>query len=278
MSAADGDKCATLQCCVEASVPLGSECHGDHRGQWTNRTGNAASEHPRTKDIIARRLAQSLYVTAYAPPATPLLATGPVLAGCSLSGGTLSLTFDAGALKGEAVQVAGPPGGGGRPLDPATDNTALYVLVNNSLPAGAGSGAPTTSDNRVYTGPYGTAYQWPNYDKRALGNEMGVTGWVAVMPVAGPGKNVVTVDVSGLGGEVTAVRYATGAGGDGYFLNGTDGGRVCCGPLVDTHREPCPPESCPIKATGRLALPALPFVARVAGGKCSCIAPQTCNV
>jgi len=278
MSAADGGTCAALQCCVEASVPLGAECHGDHRGRWTNATGNAAAEHPRTKDVIARRLAQGLYATAFAPPAgTPLLATGPVLAGCAVSGGTLTLTFDAGALKGEALQVAGPPAGGGRPLDPAADNTALYVLVNASLPDDAGAGLPSLSDNRLYTGPYSAAFQWPHYEKRAPGNEMGAVGWVAVLPVAGPGRNEVTADVSRVGGVVTAVRYATGAGGDGYFLNGTDAGRVCCGPLVDTHREPCPPESCPIKATGRLALPALPFVARVVAGRCSCLAPQVCD-
>ena len=277
MSAMDGDKCATLQCCVDSWIPLGPECHGDFRGLWTNLTGNAGSEHPRTKDIIARRLAQSLYVTAYAPPTTPLLATGPILSGCAMSGSTLTLSFDTAALKGESVQVMGPTVGGGRPLDPAFDNTALYVLVNNTLPADAGSGAPTLSDNRVYTGPYSFAFQWPDYTKLAPGNEMGVTGWVAVMPIVGPRNNQISIDTSTISGTITAVRYATGGGGDGYFHNETAGGRVCCGPLVDTHREPCPPESCPLKATGRLTLPVVPFVARILDGKCECLAPQTCD-
>ena len=278
MSSADGGKCADLQCCVDEWIPLGPSCVGDHRGLWTNATGNAASEHPRTKDIIARRLAQSLYVTSYASPSSPLLSTGPVFTGCTLSGGTLTLTFDEAALKGEALQVAGPPVGRGRPLNPASDNTALYVLVNNSLPPDAGWGQQgLLSDKRYYVGPYSAAYQWPDYTKKAPGNELGVTGWVSVMPTAGPTRNSISVNLSGVEGVITAVRYATGAGGDGYFLNNTDAGRVCCGPLVDTHREPCPPESCPIKATGRLSLPALPFLSGIESGKCKCIPPQVCD-
>jgi hypothetical protein len=272
-------RCAELQCCVEPDVPLGPLCVGDHRGKWSNATPNNAAEHPRTKDVIARRLAQALWATVYAPPGTPLLASGPVLAGCDLAadGRSLTLTFDAAALKGEALQVAGPPGGGGRPFAAAADNTALYVLVNATLPPDAGAGAPITSDNRVYVGPYSWGFAWPDYGARAAGNEFGVAGWVAVLPAPGPGLNQITVDLTGVRGAVTAVRYATGGGSNGYFENNTDAGRVCCGPLVDTHREPCPPESCPLKATGRLALPALPFVANIVGGKCACLPPQRCD-
>lgn len=133
-----------------------------------------------------------------------------------------------------------------------------------------------------------SGFQWPDYTKHAPGNEFGVTGWVAVMPVAVPGTNKVTVDLSMLNGaNPTAVRYSMGAGGNGYFLNmstsppdnphSTQSGRFCCGPTVDTSLMPCPPESCPIKASGRLSLPAVPFVANIVGGKCACIPPQQCD-
>jgi hypothetical protein len=133
-----------------------------------------------------------------------------------------------------------------------------------------------------------SGFQWPDYTKHAPGNEFGVTGWVAVMPVAVPGTNKVTVDLSMLNGATpTAVRYSMGAGGNGYFLNmstspphnphSTQSGRFCCGPTVDTSLMPCPPESCPIKASGRLSLPAVPFVASIKAGKCACIPPQQCD-
>jgi hypothetical protein len=265
--------CSDRQCCVNTSYALGSLCAGDHRGEWTNETGNAGSEHPRTKGYVAARIAQAAYATAY-NASSPLLATGPVLSGCSVSadGSTLSLFFDSALLKGESVAVSKPAG---YAMSLALENTALYVLANASgLPDDIE--ANHVNARAVYAGPY----------ERGLvegavvpGNEFGVWPWVAVMPVAGPAPNQVTVDLAPAGGgaSVTAVRYALGAGGDGSFLNGTDSGRFCCGPLLDTSREPCPPESCPIRATGRLALPALPFLAAIGGGRCKCIAPQVCD-
>ncbi len=117
-----------------------------------------------------------------------------------------------------------------------------------------------------YEGPYST------------GAEMNVRGWIAVMPQAGPGDNQVTLDLAPLGGLTpTAVRYATGAGGWGSIVKEFSGcGRLCCGPTLDCRDEPCPPNSCPIKA-GPGELPAVPFVAAIVGGKCQCIAPQSCS-
>lgn len=72
----------------------------------------------------------------------------------------------------------------------------------------------------------------------------------------------------------TAVRYASGSaqtGGDGQT-------RFCCGPTVDTSLQPCPPASCPLKATGPGALPAVPFVATITPeGRCACLPPMVCD-
>jgi hypothetical protein len=95
---------------------------GDHRGEWTNLTGNAASEHPRTKGIVAKRLAQQAYASVYDPQSS-LLASGPVLSGCSVSGHTLTLTFDKTSLKSESVVVSKPVGS--LPLSIEEENTAL---------------------------------------------------------------------------------------------------------------------------------------------------------
>ena len=155
------------------------------------------------------------------------------------------------------------------------------MLVNGTLPETDVQGR--TVDG--YRGPYSTGVDAQNGGAIVPGNELGASPWVAVMPSVGAGTNTVTLDLAPLGGQVpTAVRYGLGAGGDGDFLpnrlpgpEGAQAGRVCCGPTVDTSMQPCPPASCPIKASGRLALPALPFVAEVVGGKCRCLNPQTCD-
>jgi hypothetical protein len=274
------DLCSRSDCCVEAWVPLGANCTGDHRGQWTNSTPNQSSLHPRTQGLISDRLAQSAYASVY-EPASELLESGPVLSGCSVSadGKTLTLAFDAARLKGESVTVSKPAG---YAMSLALENTALYVLFNGSvLPPGAAQGRLVDP----YRGPYSTGIDAQNGDQVVPGNEFGVSPWAAVMPAAGVNANEVRVDLSPLGGSApTAVRYAMGGGGDGDFLPnrqpgpyGAQAARLCCGPTVDTSREPCPPASCPIKASGRLALPALPFVAEIVGGVCRCLPPQSCD-
>lgn len=120
-----GETCARDSCCVPPSVPLGPLCVGDHRGLWTNETPDGGgSLHPRTKDIGGRRFAQAFFAGVYAPE-SPLLVTGPVLAGCSLDAGaaTLTLKFDAVQLKGERVRVSKPAGAA--PMSIMLENTAL---------------------------------------------------------------------------------------------------------------------------------------------------------
>jgi len=276
MDLQDPGKCAELACCVEPSVPLGASCAGDHRGEWTNSTPNQSSLHPRTKGLVADRLAQAAFAAVYAP-AGALLDAGPVLAGCAVSadGATLALTFDAARLRGERVVVGKPAGAAALSL--ALENTALYALVGAPLPAGAAAGREV----RPYYGPYAEGVDAQRGGARVPGNEFGAAPWVALLPRAGARANEVLVDLAPLGGRApTAVRYAMGGGGNGDFLpNRTDSqaGRFCCGPTVDVARAPCPPGSCPIKASGRGALPAAPFVAEIVAGRCRCLAPQVCG-
>jgi len=273
-----GEACARNSCCVETQIPLGPTCVGDHRGDYTNSTPDGGGiVHPRAKDIPGRRFAQAVFSTWY-DPAGPLVTTGPVFAGCTLSGSTLTLTFDAVALKGKRVVVGKPAGAA--PMSLELENSALYVLINASgLPADTGEGynpcayGSTAPCAYSYTGPW----SW--------GNELGVTGWAAVLPQQGAAANEVVVDLSHLNGAVpTAIRYAAGSGSGFAFPNGTNIGngceRICTGPYVDCTREPAALEACPLKssnATGGYSLPAVPFRANIVGGKCKCLAPQVCD-
>jgi len=261
----DGFGCADDSCCVETYIPLGPKCVGDRRGIWSinNTHSFMGFLHPRSKDTMARRAAEQAYATIYdADQSSPALTTGPVIAGCRVAGSALTLSFDAARLKGNKVVVSKPPVA--RPMSLALENTATYVLVNASLDMAWLE--QNHHGREAYGGPY------------SAGSEMRARGWVAVMPAAGPGDNEVTLDLSPLNGLApTAVRYATGAGGWGSTVPNFSGcGRLCCGPTLDCRNEPCPPNSCPIKA-GPGELPAVPFVAAIVGGKCACVPPQVCD-
>jgi sialate O-acetylesterase len=251
----DANECnqAGKSCCVTKAQPLGPDCVGDHRGEWSFDETNwfQGQVHPRAKAPVGRRLAQAAFATAYGGPGP---ASGPVFAGCALGASSLRLTFDAARLAGAAVTWS--PN-----ASAALQNTALYVLVGAPFPAWAAANHHA-ADWRSYRGPY------------ADGNEVGVAGWVAVDAVAsGPAE--LTVDLSPLGGAVpTAVRYAYGTGGWGAPFQD----RMCCGPTVDVSLQPCPMDSCPLHAAApHVALPGVPFLAELVGGKCRCVAPQTCD-
>lgn len=252
----DDYRCADPDaCCVDASIPLGPDCQGDHRGQWSvNGTGWFMGQiHPRVKGVVGARLGQAAFASAYGGP---VIGTGPVFTGCTLAGATLTLHFNATLLAGERVVFDAA-------ATVEAENTALYVLGGGAtLPADAAANHHAASSS--YRGPY------------ANGNELGVEGWVPVRAVAaGGGGADLRVDVSALGGAApTAVRYAWGTGGWGApFID-----RMCCGPTVDVELAPCAPGSCPLKATGEGTLPGWPFVAEItAAGKCRCLAPMTCD-
>ncbi len=251
----DADRCDDLSCCVTTEQPLGPQCIGDHRGQWdiNGTQWFMGCIHPRPKGLIGRRLAQAAYATVYGGD---VLANGPVLAGCNLNNQNrqLIIRFNSTLLGNENISWS--PG-----ATALAENTALYVLTNNSLPSTMVSNHHGSNNN--YKGAFSN------------GNEFDVEGWISVQAYVGPGPHAITVDLSPLNGAVpTAVRYAAGGSAQGAPFNA----RICCGPYLDVTLEPCAPESCPLKATGIGSLPALPFVAAInAQGVCECIAPTVCN-
>ena len=68
------------------------------------------------------------------------------------------------------------------------------------------------------------------------------------------------------GGKVSGLRYAWT---DKLYTS------PCCGDL-DINIHPCPMNSCPI-VTSKSRLPAPPFWAEIADGKCKCFEPQQCG-
>ena len=119
-----GEACATSLCCVGTEFLLGPACEGDFRGHWTNDTVDGGGFlHPRTKDVPGARLAQAIFAAQYAKADSPVLGTGPVIAGCTVAGGTLTLIFDAGLLKNERVTVSKPPLAD--PLNLTLENTCV---------------------------------------------------------------------------------------------------------------------------------------------------------
>ena len=279
-----GEQCASDACCVVPDIALGPLCVGDHRGEWTNETPDGGgSLHPRTKDLGGKRFAQALFTNLY-EPSSPLLATGPVLAGCSVdsAAGTLTLRFNASLLKGERVVAQKPAGAAAMSL--SLENTGLYLLANSTgIPVSDAEHGFNPCNYATNAGCAQNTYLGPYSN----GNEYGVAPWVAVLPSTGTAANEIVVDLTPLNGVApSAVRYAAGAAsgvpapGGGAPGTGFRNQRICCGPHVDTSHEPCPPEACPLKATnsaGGLSLPALPFRANIVGGRCVCIAPQVCD-
>lgn len=230
------------------------------------------------KKPVGDRLAQGLHAFAYNGTE---IASGPVFTGCTVrqnrNSASLTLTFDATLLRGESVG-----------FDPQNtvkkEDTALYLLINGSVTTGPSSSFAAAMEANHHRPEGSGTYRGPYSD----GNEMGVTGWVAVSAKKGLSSNTLVVDLSHLSpnqtAQIRAVRYATGTGGYNTTTGATDdhtlgGSRICCGPHVDTALEPCGPHLCPIKASGRGNLPAFPFFAAVdmEAGKCSCFAPQKCD-
>lgn len=103
----DGYGCAISGCCVEDYIPLGKDCVGDHRGQWSvNNTPQFMGDlHYRSKPTMAQRVAEQAYATIYDTAGTSsAMTTGPVIQGCTIvSSNTLVLTFNASTLKGNKI-------------------------------------------------------------------------------------------------------------------------------------------------------------------------------
>lgn len=209
---------------------------------WPSTPGLMSSVHPRTKKYVGDRLAAAAwYGDAYGHMDKP--AVGPVLSGCTLSGSTITLTFNTTLLRGETVVM--------KPWNATMRASATQVLVNKPFPR-----AEETAN--FHLGPKVMDYPPWTYAPIAAG---------------AAGSNTIVVDVSAFGDSpeaiaaaVTGVRYARWARVDHP---------VCCGDL-DFSLEPCPPNSCPISSS-KSDLPAMPFEAEIVGGKCKCLAPQVCD-
>ena len=215
--------------------------------------------HPRSKQPVGQRLALGAFNSAYGGTGA---VTGPTIASCSLAGATLSVAFDTGLLKGDTVLLQpifpvfhGHYWNSGGSLMWAQNNASLFCseaqcVVNATsgrctdlefCPTWAGGDGVTTLPAGTYDS------NWINLDFKLSASGTGVD-----------------VDLSPLNGTApTALKYAF----DLLF---------CCDmtdpTLYVTHG--CIQE-CPIMSSSRL--PANPFIAKVVGNACECIAPQVCN-
>eukprot|EP00756_Hemistasia_phaeocysticola_P019183 Hpha_TRINITY_DN15643_c1_g9::TRINITY_DN15643_c1_g9_i1::g.101267::m.101267/K05970/SIAE; sialate O-acetylesterase len=202
--------------------------------------------HPRSKYPVGDRLATAYWNTLMGGKAA---GTGPTLSGCSVSGGELTIRFNTSLLRGDKVTVQKYNSSAGLSfLDVMTDPTHFCVepMRVNATNASQGLFCP----------------KWAGGDAKSNNTELD-QGWVRLDLKPGADGVSVTVDLKPLNGTApAALRYAWGI---------TD----CCDhsdpTLYVTHG--CV-ANCPI--LGSSGLPANPFIARIVGGKCECVAPQVC--
>eukprot|EP00038_Savillea_parva_P008384 m.176574 g.176574 ORF g.176574 m.176574 type:complete len:812 (-) comp14199_c0_seq1:171-2606(-) len=210
--------------------------------------------HPRSKKPVGDRLGQAAYNLVYGGKGAY---TGPTLSGCSLSGATLTINFNASLLAGDKVVLQpwgqGTPGKygmtGGSYLDVQTNADNFCMEPGHDLTGAVvcptwagGTGKPVNTSTTTLDG-----------------------GWIQGLnfTLNSDGASI-NVDLSPLNGTApTSVRYAWSI--------------VNCCDLNDPDlyvTKPCGPASCPIMSTSKL--PANPFLAKIVNGKCECIAPQVC--
>lgn len=208
--------------------------------------------HPRDKKPVGERLAQAAGAMVYSLGGS--YASGPTLSGCRADdaagggGSKLTLTFNRTLLGADAIAVQ--PYYDGTAVVDGRAYTALgskmEVLLNASLFCMqlGGGGCLDDGTGRAFNG---------SIDESKL--------WVTVDIAPGSAPNEVVVDLSRTNGTAFAIRYA-------------DNGDCCSNNPPSA--KPCPPASCPIMGSAS-GLPANPFVAHIVGGKCKCVAPQTCD-
>lgn len=200
--------------------------------------------HPRVKKPVGERLAQAALPVAYGVAGH---SSGPTLAGCRKEGSLLTLTFNATLLDeggvADALEV--------QPYARASGASKMHVLVNASLFC-----MQTTVDGqRCLDDGTGRAFNASGFDNIS-------STWVAVDVAVDPASpRTITVDLARSGGVAFGIRYAWQ--GD------------CCSENPPTSA-PCPIASCPLMGSVS-RLPANPFMARLVGDRCECVAPQTCD-
>eukprot|EP01060_Flectonema_neradi_P011042 TRINITY_DN180_c0_g1_i6.p1 TRINITY_DN180_c0_g1~~TRINITY_DN180_c0_g1_i6.p1 ORF type:complete len:623 (+),score=125.99 TRINITY_DN180_c0_g1_i6:44-1870(+) len=242
--------CYSAGCCPNNLKP-GAFCHGcDQYCDSLNKTNFYMGPiHPRDKLPVGQRLAQACWGTVYEPGKVAV--KGPIISGCSVSNGKLTVNFNKELLGNDHVTVG----------DYQRHNNAsfLQVLTNSSLFCLQTAAGTTRSDTLCRDDGTGKAIMHEGVDSGVF---QSLTTWPMVnIDVAGPTS--ITADVSNLG-DIYGIRYA--------FFN--QGYGDCCG-LNDPTSDPCPIASCPLKSSS--GLPATPFMARVIHGKCECVSPQVCD-
>ena len=242
--------CYYKGCCPNNLKP-GAFCNGcDQYCDSLNATNYYMGPiHPRTKQPVGKRLAQSCYGTVYKPGAVAV--RGPILSGCEVMNGKLTINFKQELLGSETVVVS----------DYQRHNNAsfLQVLTNSTLFCLQTAAGPTRSDTLCRDDGTGKSVMHPGVGSSVFSS---LDTWPMVN-INTAGASSITADISSLG-DIYGIRYA-------FFENEYDS---CCG-RNDPTSDPCPLATCPLKSSS--GLPATPFIARVVNGKCECIAPQVCN-
>lgn len=239
--------------------------------------------HPRSKIYVGRRLATAALNTVYNGDASY---TGPTIAGCKLSSSSLTIHFNQKMLRGDKIVLQkfgapiftpyyhghGNPGWhGGSQLYVQTKASSFCVEtlhVNRTdaksdvyCPTWAGGLGPSVTQRA----PNGRFPTFGGNGAQPVSNASEFNmGWINLPIAAGTDAWSITVDLGPLHGAIpTAVKYAWGI--------------VDCCDLSDPTTftsKPCI-ANCPIMSSS--GLPANPFIAQIAGGKCKCVEPQVCD-
>ena len=277
-------------CC--GSGANASLCPATWRERCTNMCASLAGTtqymgglHPRSKRPVGQRLARAAFNTVFGGNAA---FTGPTLAGCQLNAtsDTLLIRFNETLLRGDSVQVrpyarpnftpyfhghANPGFHSGSQLWVQTVASSFCVeymhlnVSNASSPVYCPTWAGGVGTSSTRPAPAG---RFPSFDGNGDApisdpNQFNM-GWINLPLRAGPTPTSAIVDLAPLRGSVpTAVRYAWGI--------------VDCCDLSDPslYSEHGCIANCPL--VGSSGLPANPFMARIEGGKCTCVAPQRCE-
>eukprot|EP00937_MAST-01D_sp_MAST-1D-sp2_P003168 g3168.t1 len=257
-------------CCADTGKPLDARCDTAHRG-FLVQTGQypgagapvtpsmGVTIHPRVKRQVGERLSQAAWRVAYGHVDTA--SNGPVLAGCAVEaapggGQQLRMKFNSTLQGGDGLAVAEYN---------RTEKASVTWVLLSTAEGGAGGIPQDAGRNWLYENRqpwWGDNDRWVNVDI-ALDSVDGAV--VATLPAGNA--------------TVLAVRYGhvspKGHPQCGHY-------KICCGDR-NFVTDPCAPESCPISSvpasatTANRPLPALPFHARIVGGKCKCLAPQVCD-
>lgn len=247
-----------------------------------NCGGAQGGIHPRSKYPVGVRLGKAAAVTVYGGAGA---ATGATLSGCSLSGTTLTVKFNQTLLSTDSIVVQ-PLNVTMSPFMVLTNASAFCVepvvtcLIPNAKPCPPGNSTYVCSDGKVMP-PGFLVESAPHHPIRVdppAGSDAWIVDetverlgghgppnpfdqWVQVPVGKGSTAGTVSVDLTGVNGTVVAIRY------------GFKGSGCCDGNGIT---EPCKIEQCPIMSAPS-GFPANPFIAKISGGKCQCVAPAVCD-